>query len=96
MVARPINFLLKFTPSLFQIPVKKFQFLPAILVRNYSFSESIFSMVVFGIVVVVVGGITVAVVVTATTGRRAGKKGHLFTLWPTILQRKQGFFSFPL
>ena len=48
-------------------------------------------MVVFGIVVVV-GGIAVAVV-AATTGRRAGKKGHLFTLWPTIPQRKHAPFS---
>ena len=49
-------------------------------------------MVVFGIVVVVVGGIAVPVVVVAATGRRAGKKGHLFILWPTIPQRKHVFF----
>ena len=67
MVARPF-FLLEFTPFLLQIPVKKFQFLPAILVKIFfSDFEWIFSMVVFGIVVVVV-------VVTVTIGRRAGKK----------------------
>ena len=44
-------------------------------------------MAVFGIFVVVV-------VAAATTGRRAGKKGHLFTLWPTIPQRKHALFFF--
>ena len=53
-------------------------------------------MVAFGIVVVVVvvvGKVAVAVAVAAATGRRAGKKGHLFTLWPTIPQRKNAPFS---
>ena len=49
-------------------------------------SEWISSMVVFGIVVV----ITVAV----TTGRRAGKKVYLFTLWPIIPQRKHAPFFY--
>ena len=45
-------------------------------------------MVAFGIVVVVV------VVAAVTTGRRAGKKGYLFILWPPIPQRKHApFFS---
>ena len=43
------------------------------------------------------GWIAVTVVVAAATGRRAGKKGHLFTLWLTIPQRRHVlFFSFPL
>ena len=43
--------------------------------------------------VVVVGGITVVVVtVTTATGRRANKKIYIFTLWPIIPQRIQGFF----
>ena len=50
----------------------------------FSDSEWTFSMVVFGIVVVVV--------VAVVTGRRVKKKMHLFTLWPTILQWKQAFF----
>ena len=47
---------------------------------------------VAGVVVVVVGGIAVTVVVAAATGRRAGKKGHLFNLWPIIPQRKHALF----
>ena len=48
---------------------------------------------VAGVVVVVLGGIAVTVVVAAATGRRAGKRGHLSTLWPTIPQRKHAPFS---
>ena len=50
----------------------------------FSDSEWIFSMVVFGIVV--------AVTVAVTTGRRAGKKIHLFILWPIIPERKHVSF----
>ena len=83
------SFFFKFTPFSFQIPVKKYHFLPAIFVKSYFVSdfEWIFSMVVFGIVV--------AVTVAVATGRRAGKKVHLFILWAIIPQRKHVFFIMP-
>ena len=42
-------------------------------------------MVIFGIVVIVT--------VTVTTGRRAGKKIHLFILWPMVPQRIYIFYD---
>ena len=90
MVARP--FFSEIHSFFFlQILVRKLQLLPAILVRNYFFSESISSIVALGIVVVVV----VAVV---TIGRRAKKKNYIYPPCGQQFHNENNpfFLSFPL
>ena len=89
MVARP--FFLKFTPSLLRISVRNFQFLAAFLVKKLIFpeSESIFSIVVFGVVVVVV-----VAVLLFYTGRHAGKKYNYLLCGQQYYSEGKFFFSF--